>query len=153
MSYDRKATIRTQAKWQAEQEYTHFGTAMFKYGHNLTDVEVVKALNRLFNGIDREIYSSKDVNNGMRVQRMVYLERGRSRNNLHSHFFYKAESSEQANDIEKIAEEIWLNKINKSHSLVILPNTQHDNRNSYAMKEHYFADDDIHQPHLTVIWK
>jgi hypothetical protein len=95
MIYDRKKTINAVAQWQEKQKYTHFGTAMFKYVNNLRREQVIKSLCYFFNGIDREIYTRKDVDNGLRVERMVYLELGRSRDNLHSHFFYKAESRKQ----------------------------------------------------------
>ena len=48
---------------------------------------------------------------------------------------------EEAELMQQVATDIWLNKINKSHSIKILPNTPKDNRNGYGMKEYYYADD------------
>jgi len=82
---------------------------------------------------------------------MVYLERGRGRDNLHTHFFFKGTDDKEAKVISQIATELWQNKIHKSHSIKILPNTNKDNRNGYGMKEHYFADDDNFVAELSVI--
>ena len=151
MAYNRRETIKAMSKWQSEQKYTHFVTATFQYGNNLTDDQVLKTLRFFFNAIDLNIYKRKGINQGKRVERMVYLERGRGRDNLHTHFFFKGTDENQAKQICQIATELWQNKIHKSHSIKILPNTHKDNRNGYGMKEHYFADDDNFVAELSVI--
>ena len=151
MAYDRKATIKATAEWQREQNYTHFATATFAYGNNFTEEQIMKTLRYFFNAIDRKVYRHKGTNKGKRVERMVYLERGRGRDNLHTHFFFKGTNKIQTNLISQIATELWQNKIHKSHSIKILPNANSDNRNGYGMKEHYFADDDNFVAELSVI--
>lgn len=106
MAYNRKETIKATSEWQKRQNYTHFGAATFEYGNNFTEEHVLKTL-RFFNMIDRKIYSHKGVNKGNRFERMVYLERGRSRENLHTHFFFKGTNELQAELIFKIATELW----------------------------------------------
>lgn len=151
MVCNRKAIIRSMAEWQRAQEYTHFATATFKYGSNLSEDHVRKTLRYFFNSIDRRLYKHKGTISGKRFERMVYLERGRGRDNLHTHFFYKAETELQATNIAHIATDIWLNKIYKSESIYVLPNSKNDNRDAYAMKEYYFPDDDNYIPELSVI--
>ena len=151
MAYNRRETIKATAEWQREQNYTHFATATFEYGNNFSEEQVLKTLRYFFNAIDRTIYTHKGINKGKRVERMVYLERGRGRDNLHIHFFFKGTDDKEAELISQIATELWQNKIHKSHSIKILPNTSKDNRNGYGMKEHYFADDDNFVAELSVI--
>ena len=151
MAYDRKATIKATAEWQREQNYTHFATATFEYGNNFTEEQIMKTLRYFFNAIDRKVYRHKGTNKGKRVERMVYLERGRGRDNLHTHFFFKGANKTQTELISQIAIELWQHRIHKSHSIKILPNANNDNRNGYGMKEHYFADDDNFVAELSVI--
>ena len=102
-------------------------------------------LSYFFNCVDRKIYSHKDIKEGKRVKRMVYLEKGRSRQNLHTHFFYKADTFEEAEKIASIMKYIWHKKIYEAKDIQIIDNTKTtDNRHAYAMKEHYKIDDDIY---------
>jgi len=87
-------------------------------------------LRYFFNAIDRTIYTHKGINKGKKVERMVYLERGRERDNLHTHFFFKGTDDTEAELISQIATELWQNKIYKPYSIKILPNTNKDNRNA-----------------------
>ena len=129
MTYNRRETIKATAEWQSKQNYTHFATSTFQYANNFNEEHVMKTLRYLFNAIDRRIYTHKGINKGKRVERMVYLEKGRGRDNLHTHFFFKGTDDTEAKLISQIATELWQNKIRKSHSIKILPNTNKDNRN------------------------
>tara|TARA_B100000989_G_C19250288_1_gene347810 strand:+ start:232 stop:510 length:279 start_codon:yes stop_codon:yes gene_type:complete len=89
---------------------------------------------------------------GKRVKRMVYLEKGRSRENFHTHFFYKADTFEEAEQIAEIMKGIWQSKIKEANDIQIIDNTKaKDNRQAFAMKEHYKIDDDIYQPNLLAL--
>ena len=129
MTYNRRETIKATAEWQSKQNYTHFATSTFQYANNFNEEHVMKTLRYLFNVIDRRIYTHKGINKGKRVERMVYLEKGRGRDNLHTHFFFKGTDDTEAKQISQIETELWQNKIRKSHSIKILPNTKKDNIN------------------------
>ena len=151
-AYNRHKTIEAQAQWQKEQNYTHFGTATFNFINTLNEEKALKTLSYFFNCVDRQIYKHKGVKEGKRVKRMVYLEKGRSRENLHTHFFYKADTFEEAEQIGEIMKGIWQSKIKEANDIQIIDNTKaKDNRHAYAMKEHYKVDDDIYQPKLSVL--
>ena len=151
-AYNRHKTIEAQAQWQKEQNYTHFGTATFNFINTLNEEKALKRLSYFFHCVDRKIYSHKDIKEGKRVKRMVYLEKGRSRQNLHTHFFYKADTFEEAEKIASIMKYIWHKKIFEAKDIQIIDNAKTtDNRHAYAMKEHYKIDDDIYQPKLSVL--
>lgn len=88
-TYDRQKTIKAQVLWQKKQNYTHFGTATFNFINTLNEEKALKTLSYFFNCADKQIYKHKVVKEGKRIKRMVYLEKGRSRQNLHTHFFTK----------------------------------------------------------------
>ena len=97
MAYNRRETIKATAEWQRKQNYTHFATATFEYANTFSEEQVMKTLRYFFNAIDRRIYTHKGINKGKRVERMVYLERGRGRDNLHTTFSSKAMTTKKRN--------------------------------------------------------
>ena len=151
-AYNRHKTIEAQAQWQKAQNYTHFATATFNFINSLNDEKALKTLSYFFNCVDRKIYGQKAKYLGLRVKRMVYFEKGYSRENRHSHFFYKADTYEEAEKIGKVMADIWQTKILEAYDFKVKDNTKKtDNRHAYAMKEHYKIDDDIYQPKLSVL--
>ena len=122
-AYNRHKTIEAQAQWQKEQNYTHFGTATFNFINTLNEEKALKTLSYFFNCVDRQIYKHKGVKEGKRVKRMVYLEKGRSRENLHTHFFYKADTFEEAEQIGEIMKGIWQSKIKEANDIQIILTT------------------------------
>ena len=74
--------------WNAKQQFTLFGTCQFMFKSNRTIEDRKKAVMRFWNAVDRTIYTAKEIaTEGKRVERIVYLEQGRSRDYVHFHFF------------------------------------------------------------------
>jgi hypothetical protein len=72
--------------WQRSQSFTLFGTATFEYRNTFKEEEVIKTCSYFFNTLDRSLYTHKEVLSGKRIERFVYIEGGKDRDNLHMEF-------------------------------------------------------------------
>lgn len=130
------------AEWQMSENFCLFGTLTWKYKSCLTEAQRKKALGRFFNALDRKIYKGKGVKEGRRVERFVYFERGKSRQDLHAHFFCKSENLKQTKQIVVEANKFWMGKVIDAEAIRIDTNSLSDERHGYGIKEHWIDDDE-----------
>ena len=124
------------AKWVRSQNFWLFGTATFKDGGCLTDSDATHDAKHFFNILDRQILKRKEIMQGKRLDRLVFLEHGRLGANIHIHFFIKGTHLSQYKAITKYAPMIWQERITKAHNLIIKDNIGLDNtRSEYCWKE------------------
>ena len=80
---------RAYTQWNSEGGFAFFGTIKFLDGWHINDYIVRKRACYFFNMLDRKVLGQKTVRQGIRLRRMVYMEKGKSRENRHIHFYTK----------------------------------------------------------------
>ena len=65
------------ADWVRRQNFWLFGTATFKDGSRVTDMDAVADAKYFFNTLDRHVLTRKQTLQGERLNRLVFLEHGR----------------------------------------------------------------------------
>ncbi len=137
----KKKLKEAHTKWVEEQNFTHFGTLKFTDGRRINSTIAIKRLRRFFNMLDRKVLKGKAVKKGTRLARFVYLEKGKSRNNLHAHFYFKGSTQAQTLSTILYATELW-HKVNNAETIDI--RKQIDKRlNAYCTKEIDDLDNDV----------
>ena len=122
------------ANWVEQAGYWLFGNCTYVDGNMVSEDKAIRDAKFFFNAIDRHVLSRKALRAGQRLERQVYLERGKARTNTHLHFFIKGKVLEHYEIIQQVAERLWNEKIYGSHNCIVLDNTS-VNRNSYGWKE------------------
>jgi hypothetical protein len=130
------------AGWQKEQNFCLFGTLTWKYKSGLNEAQRKRALARFFNALDRKIYKGKGIKRGKRIERLVFFEKGRSRENLHAHFFCKSENLKQTKQIILEAHRFWVNEVDDAAEIAIDTNSFGDDRHGYGIKEYWLDDNE-----------
>jgi hypothetical protein len=124
------------AQWVRSQNFWLFGTATFKNGAVVAETEAVADAKHFFNMLDRSVLTRKQIAQGTRLDRLVFLEHGKFGANTHIHFFIKGTELKQYKVIAHSAELLWRERIEKANDLVILDNIGLDNtRSEYCWKE------------------
>lgn len=133
------------ATWVARQQFWLFGTAKYFDGTEINERKAHKDIQHYFNTIDKAILRRRDYDEGRRLQRLVFIERGRNRVNTHFHFFIKGTHLKQYKAIWHIAEANWTRYIQSAASIQIQDNIEFIyERKGYCWKEF----DDIHSETL-----
>ena len=123
--------------WNAKQQFTLFGTCQFMFKSNRTIEDRKKAVMRFWNAVARTIYTAKEIaTEGKRVERIVYLEQGRSRDYVHFHFFCKANNPTQLKTLINTTQHFWNNKVEDTQTLDIKLNQNSDYRDGDGIKEY-----------------
>ena len=145
-SYEKYSSVKAYkaalADWQKTQNFCLFGTLTWKYKSSLDELQRKKALGRFFNALDRAIYKGKGVKQGRRIERFVFFEKGRSRQNLHAHFFCKSENLKQTKQIIVEAHRFWLGRVEDADTIKIDTNSIFDGRHGYGIKEYWLDDNE-----------
>jgi hypothetical protein len=124
------------AEWVRKQNFWLFGTATFKDGSQVTAEQAVADAKHFFNILDRSILKRKELAEGNRLERIVFLEYGRLGANTHIHFFIKGKELRDYREIYFLSNTIWQKRIVKAHNLVIKDNLGvDDTRSEYCWKE------------------
>tara|TARA_A100001388_G_C28771776_1_gene504343 strand:- start:3186 stop:3635 length:450 start_codon:yes stop_codon:yes gene_type:complete len=139
---DKRKLKTAHANWVLEQKFDLFGTAKFVDGENLHIDIAVKRIRYFFNMLDRSVRNAEEVKNNRRLDRMVFLERGRSRSNVHAHFYIKGKNAKETKDIIVKAQKIW-QKVDNANDLVIKLNEDYVGTSRYCVKELDNIDTDI----------
>ena len=95
------------ANWQKEQNFTMFATLKFVDGNEVSDTILAKRMRLFCNKLDRKVKGHFAVKKGNRLQKFVYVEKGRSRQNKHVHIFTKGKTLKETKEIFNKANEIW----------------------------------------------
>ena len=129
--------------WIASNNFTLFGTATYLHPIN---VDVQKAhrdaayFTRL---LSREILGKHTVDRqNTYLPMMMFVERGKYRDNTHLHFFTKGYTLKQTKQIITLADKIWKERIDYSLD-VLIKDEREAQRRTYTMKEQLAYDDEI----------
>src|SRR5210317_1576593 len=108
--------------WVAQQQFWLFGTATYSDGTMISSDEARKDARLFFNALDRHILNRKDYDENRRLQRLAFIETGRTRTNTHIHFFIKGTKWHDYRQIWHLSEQLWADKITKGYNLVMQDN-------------------------------
>ena len=139
---NKKSLKKAHADWLKEQRFTLFGTLKFVDGEDINVFIAKRRLAYFFNMLDRKVRKAKAVKKRSRLNRFVYLESGRSRSNLHAHFFIKGSTLKETKDIIVMAHRLW-QKVEKAHNIDIKLNEDYVGTSRYCLKEMDNIDTDI----------
>lgn len=132
----RRKIVNEGGKWVGEQKFWLFGTAKYYDGTMISREMVEKDASRFFNKLDRVLMKRKDLIDGKKLDRIVFIETGRTRTNTHIHFFIKGNDYVSYEQIVEQCEIIWTEQIDKSYDIRMDDNRYAGNRrNEYGYKE------------------
>jgi hypothetical protein len=124
------------ATWVARQQFWLFGTAKYFDGTEIHERKAHKDIRHYFNTIDKALLRRQDYDEGRRLQRLVFIERGRNRVNTHFHFFIKGTHLRQYRTIWRTVEANWTRHIQGADSIQIQDNIEFIyERKGYCWKE------------------
>jgi predicted pyridoxine 5'-phosphate oxidase superfamily flavin-nucleotide-binding protein len=139
----RQIIEREGSAWITKQQFWLFGTATYCNGTEINEQQVTRNARHFFNLLDRKIITRRDYNEGNRLQRLVFVEGGKTRTNTHLHFLIKGHKWHHYRQICSLAPAIWAKNIIKARDLVIEENFGLGiKRGTYCWKEYddYDAD-------------
>ena len=122
--------------WVMKQNFWLFGTATYKDGSAI-DVRTAECNSRrFFNALDRSVLARKELKEGNRLPRLVFVEKGRLRANTHIHFFIKGFDWKHLRIICDNAKQLWPQRIEQAANVIITDNfATNSDRAGYAWKE------------------
>ena len=124
------------ATWIAQQQFWLFGTAKYVDGTEITEHKLKKDIRHYFNTLDKAMLNRRDYNEGRRLQRLVFIETGKSRSNRHFHFFIKGSHLRQYRLLKDTAEALWTRHITQASDILIEDNIEFiQERKGYCWKE------------------
>ena len=124
------------ANWVARQQFWLFGTAKYVDGTEIHESKAHKDIRHYFNTVDKAMLRRQDYDEGRRLQRLVFIERGRNRVNTHFHFFIKGTHLRQYRTIWQTVEKNWTRHIQGAASIQIQDNIEFIyERKGYCWKE------------------
>ena len=136
-------------QWVTQGRYWLFGTLTYKNGSAVTQDQATRDARYFFNRLDRQILKRRDYNQGQRLERLVFVEQGRTRTNMHLHYYIKGTHWQHYRQIWTASEEIWQH-IQGAHSCVVKCNlAENSTRAGYCWKEFHslvvqFLHDELH---------
>lgn len=132
----RKQIVDEGSKWIAQQEFWLFGTATYCNGNLIKREKAERDAKYYFNRLDRKALKRIDYEEGRKIDRLVFIETGRTRTNPHIHFFIKGNDYVDYRQIEELCVQLWDEKIEDRLNLKMLDNMYAGNRrNGYCWKE------------------
>jgi len=141
MDYLSRAEVKKQfieqgSSWVAQQQFWLFGTATYKKGIRISREKAESNIKYFFNMLDRKIICRKDYNEKRRLQRLVFIERGKTGEDTHMHFYIKGRQLKDYRKIKLLCEELWTTKIHNARDIEVLDNIEHNTaRKNYCWKE------------------
>ena len=122
--------------WVMQQHFWLFGTATYKDGSQVTSDDAQRNARRFFNKLDRSVLNRKQIAQGQRLPRLVFVEQGRLSANTHLHFFIKGFDLMHYRSIRSNAKQLWSSLINAAADIVMIDNiTANSDRAGYCWKE------------------
>jgi len=124
------------ASWIAAQRFWLFGTATYYAPTSITRHKIEGDLRLLFNATDRKLLTHKELAQGKRLERLVFIESGRTRDCLHAHFYIKGTHWKHYRQLQTLIPQIWQQKITKAKDILMLDNLETSyERKGYTWKE------------------
>ncbi len=132
----RKQIVNKGREWVGEQKFWLFGTAKYYDGTMISREKAEKDARYFFNMLDRKLLKRIDYIENRKLDRLVFIETGRTRTNTHIHFYIKGNDYVSYRQLEEECIELWNEKIEKRHDIKMLDNLYAGNRrNGYCLKE------------------
>lgn len=132
----RKQMVEKGKEWVAQGEFWLFGTATYVDGTAVSEEAASKDARYFFNMLDRKILKREDYRNGIRLERMAFIETGKTRTNTHIHFYIKGIEKDDYKKIWRLSSQLWANKVKRGYNLVMKDNLGTENsRDGYCWKE------------------
>lgn len=76
--------------WMNSSNVNVYATLKFKNGYDIGEQNAQRILQIYLNKLDRTYYTKQQIRQGKRVERFVYLHKGRSKQNTHYHIAFAA---------------------------------------------------------------
>jgi len=132
----RQQIVNDGSKMVAQGEFWLFGTATYYDGTMISREKAEKDARYFFNMLDRKLLKRIDYIENRKLDRLVFIETGRTRTNTHIHFYIKGNNYVGYRQLEEKCIELWNEKIKKRHNIKLLDNLYAGNRrNGYCWKE------------------
>lgn len=129
--------------WIASNNFTLFGTATYIHPTNVRIEKAHRDASHYVRLLSRRILGKHLVDRkNIYLPMMMFVERGRNRDNTHLHFFTKGYTLKHTKQIITYANEIWQSKIDYALDVVIKDEYEAQRR-TYTMKEQLALDDEI----------
>ena len=140
----RQQIVSEGGKWVGQQDFWLFGTAKYGDGTTICREQAEKDASKFFNKLDRTLLTRKDVIDGNRLERLVFIETGRTRNNMHMHFFIKGNDYVSYEQIVEQCEIIWMEEFDNTYEMDTRDNRNVGNvRDAYCYKEMNNLNSDV----------
>ena len=140
----RKQIVNDGSEWVGQQQFWLFGTAKYFDGTIISREEAEKDVSRFFNKLDRALLKRIDLIENRRLERLVFIETGRTRTNTHIHFYIKGNDYVGYEQIVEQCEKIWIEDIKKSYEMDMRDNKYAGNRrDGYCYKEMRNLNEDV----------
>ena len=131
-----KQIVKEGGNWVGQQQFWLFGTAKYGDGTIISREQAEKDASKFFNKLDRTLLTRKEVIDGNRLERLVFLETGRTRKNMHMHFFIKGNEYVSYEQIVEQCEIIWMEEFDNTYEMDTRDNRNVGNvRDAYCYKE------------------
>lgn len=151
----RKQIVRAGGEMVVQGEFWLFGTATYCDGTMISREKAEKDASRFFNKLDRELLKRIDLIEKRRLERLVFIETGRTRTNMHIHFYIKGNDYVGHRQLEEKCIELWPGKskklngkttgrIKKAYNMVMKDNIYVGNK--YCWKEMNNLNADVLYP-------
>lgn len=76
--------------WTQQQDFNVFATLKFKNGYDIGEQQAQRILTIFLNKLDRAYFGKREIRQGNRIRRFVYMHKGKSRSNTHFHILLEA---------------------------------------------------------------
>ena len=140
----RKKIVNDGGKWVGEQKFWLFGTAKYFNGTMISREEAERDASRFFNKLDRALIKREEYREEIKLERLVFIETGKTRTNTHIHFYIKGNDYVGYKQLEEMCQIIWVEDIVKGYEMDIRDNIYAGNRrNEYCYKEMRNLNEDV----------
>ena len=130
----RKQIVKAGGEMVAQGKFWIFGTAKYIDGTMIRREKAEKDASRFFNTLDRKLLKRIDYNENRRLERLVFIETGKTRTNIHIHFYIKGNDYVDYEKFIEPCEKIWTEEIEKSYDIQ-LDNIYDNGVSEYCWKE------------------
>ena len=133
-------------EWVAMNKFSLFGTATYKHPQNVRLDKAHKDAAHFARLLSRRVLGKHTVDRQhIYLPMMMFVERGKNRDNTHLHFFTKGYTLTHTKQIVVHANCLWQQKITNALDVVI-KDEREAQRRTYTMKEQLALDDEILSP-------
>lgn len=81
--------------WMESAQLDTYATLKFRNGYEISECAAERVLRLYLNRLDRTYYGKRDIRQGLRLERFVFLHKGRSGQNTHYHIAFRSLGPQQ----------------------------------------------------------